>query len=94
MISYQDLESAFSLADDNTDGLITFSEALEATEGNQTRAAERLGISRNGLILRMKRLGIASSTGRPTQKRGFRAEPTPDRLRRPRPSASDDPSEG
>ena len=33
-------------------------QALEATAGNQTRAAGKLGLSRSGLIKRMKRLGI------------------------------------
>ena len=33
-------------------------QALEATAGNQTRAASKLGLSRSGLIKRMKRLGI------------------------------------
>ncbi|MCG6963931.1 MAG: sigma 54-interacting transcriptional regulator [Acidobacteria bacterium] len=32
--------------------------ALEATDGNQTRAAERLGLSRAGLFKKMKRLGM------------------------------------
>ena len=59
--------------DDTTRGLVPrlevlekqwIIEALEAAGGNQTRAAERLEISRNGLIQRMKRLDIASSTGR------------------------------
>jgi DNA-binding NtrC family response regulator len=33
-------------------------EALRATGGNKSRAAKRLGITRNGLALKMKRLGI------------------------------------
>ena len=33
-------------------------EALRATHGNQTRAAQRLGISRNGLLHRIKKLDI------------------------------------
>ncbi|MEM8962765.1 MAG: sigma 54-interacting transcriptional regulator [Acidobacteriota bacterium] len=33
-------------------------QALTATAGNQTRAAERLSLSRSGLIKRMKRLGV------------------------------------
>ncbi|MCG8459616.1 MAG: sigma 54-interacting transcriptional regulator [Holophagales bacterium] len=37
---------------------------LEAQGGNQTRTAEALGISRNGLLQRMKRLRIPTSTGR------------------------------
>ena len=32
--------------------------ALEATAGNVTRAAERLGLSRRGLQLKLKELGI------------------------------------
>lgn len=39
-------------------------EALEATGGNQTRAAERLEISRNGLLQRMRRLDVPTRTGR------------------------------
>lgn len=35
-------------------------EALSATRGNRTAAAQRLGITRNGLALKMKRLGIAA----------------------------------
>jgi DNA-binding NtrC family response regulator len=34
--------------------------ALEATEGNVTRAAEKLGLSRRGLQLKMKELGLRS----------------------------------
>ena len=33
-------------------------EALAAAGGNKTRAAETLGITRNGLAMKMKRLGI------------------------------------
>lgn len=44
MISYVDLKSAFELADDNEDGLITFEEAMEAAEsafsGTQFRGAQ------------------------------------------------------
>jgi transcriptional regulator with GAF, ATPase, and Fis domain len=36
--------------------------ALERTNGNQTRAAELLGLSRFGLQKMMKRLGISAST--------------------------------
>ncbi|MCP4663938.1 MAG: hypothetical protein GY856_51805, partial [bacterium] len=32
--------------------------ALDQTQGNQTRAAKLLGVSRNGLAKRLKRLGI------------------------------------
>ena len=32
--------------------------ALEVTEGNVTRAAERLGLSRRGLQLKLKELGF------------------------------------
>ncbi|MEZ4263794.1 MAG: sigma 54-interacting transcriptional regulator [Polyangiaceae bacterium] len=39
-------------------------EALERTKGNQTRAAELLGVSRYGLQKMMKRLGISTSEGR------------------------------
>jgi len=35
-------------------------EALAATHGNRTAAAQRLGITRNGLALKMKRLGISA----------------------------------
>ena len=46
MISYLDLESAFSLADDNDDGLISFAEAMDATEsafsGTQFHGSEML----------------------------------------------------
>jgi len=46
MISYMDLESAFSLADDNEDGLISFAEAMDATEsafsGTQFHGSEML----------------------------------------------------
>ena len=35
-------------------------EALRATHGNKSRAAESLGITRNGLALKMKRLGLHS----------------------------------
>ena len=46
MISIVDLQSAFELADDNEDGLITFEEAMEAFEsafsGTQFRGAEML----------------------------------------------------
>ncbi|KAL7567648.1 hypothetical protein ACA910_000239 [Epithemia clementina (nom. ined.)] len=46
MISYVDLESAFSLADDDDDGLISFPEAMDATEsafsGTQFHGAEML----------------------------------------------------
>jgi DNA-binding NtrC family response regulator len=33
-------------------------EALVATEGNVTRAAERLGLSRRGLQIKMRELGL------------------------------------
>jgi DNA-binding NtrC family response regulator len=33
-------------------------EALAATEGNVTRAAQALGLSRRGLQLKMKELGL------------------------------------
>jgi hypothetical protein len=46
MISYVDLQSAFELADDNEDGLITFDEAIEAVEsafsGTQFHGAEMI----------------------------------------------------
>lgn len=46
MISYVDLQSAFELADDNEDGLITFEEAMEAVEsafsGTQFHGAEMI----------------------------------------------------
>lgn len=46
MISYVDLQSAFELADDNEDGLITFEEATEAVEsafsGTQFHGAEMI----------------------------------------------------
>ena len=35
-------------------------EALDATHGNRTAAAKRLGITRNGLAMMMKRLGITN----------------------------------
>ncbi len=35
--------------------------ALERTGGNQTQAAKLLGISRNGLTLKLERLGITAS---------------------------------
>ncbi|MFQ5513059.1 MAG: sigma-54-dependent transcriptional regulator [Myxococcota bacterium] len=38
-------------------------EALEVTQGNVTRAARRLGISRRGLQLKLKELGIDRETG-------------------------------
>jgi transcriptional regulator with GAF, ATPase, and Fis domain len=38
-------------------------EALERTEGNQTRAAEQLGLTRRVLKLKMDRYGIPSSSG-------------------------------
>lgn len=34
------------------------SEAMQATEGNQSEAARRLGISRAGLIKKLGRLGL------------------------------------
>ena len=37
-------------------------QALEATEGNQVRAARLLGISRDALRNRMKKFGFLSST--------------------------------
>ena len=36
-------------------------EALEASEGNQLRAASRLGISRQGLINKIRRYGVRAS---------------------------------
>lgn len=36
-------------------------EALNAERGNRTRAAERLGLTRNGLLALLKRLGLAES---------------------------------
>ena len=36
--------------------------ALERTNGNRTEAAKLLGISRNGLAIKMERLGIAAAT--------------------------------
>jgi DNA-binding NtrC family response regulator len=33
-------------------------DALDACEGNQTRAAQRLGISRRALIYKMEKLGL------------------------------------
>jgi DNA-binding NtrC family response regulator len=38
-------------------------QALEATSGNVTRAAERLGLSRKGLQIKMKELGIQKDSG-------------------------------
>ena len=35
--------------------------ALNASAGNQTRAAEQLGISRRALIYKMKKLGVHST---------------------------------
>lgn len=40
--------------------------ALEATHGNQSKAARMLGISRAKLIHRMKTFGISSSRSRPS----------------------------
>ena len=37
-------------------------QALEKTGGNQTRAAKLLGISRNGMAYRLKRLGMENET--------------------------------
>ena len=36
----------------------TIKKALEKTEGNRTKAAEILGITRRGLIYKLKRLGL------------------------------------
>jgi transcriptional regulator with PAS, ATPase and Fis domain len=44
-------------------------QALERTHGNRTRAAALLGISRNGLTIKMERLGLGTKSG---------AAPTPD----------------
>jgi len=33
-------------------------QALEATQGNQTRAAEKLGLTRDALRYRMKKFGM------------------------------------
>ncbi|HLF55746.1 MAG TPA: helix-turn-helix domain-containing protein [Thermoanaerobaculia bacterium] len=38
-------------------------EALVRTGGNQSRAAKLLGITRNGLALKLKRLGITAERG-------------------------------
>jgi DNA-binding NtrC family response regulator len=38
-------------------------QALEATSGNVTRAAERLGLSRKGLQIKMKELGVQKESG-------------------------------
>jgi len=38
-------------------------EALERSEGNQTRAAEQLGITRRVLKLKMDRYGIGTAAG-------------------------------
>ena len=40
--------------------------ALQATAGNQTRAAKKLGISRNGLLHRMKKLALDPEQFRPS----------------------------
>ncbi len=52
-------------------------EALALTGGNQTEAAKRLEISRNGLLKKMKRLGIASSGPPPDFQRTAERLPPP-----------------
>ena len=63
MISYADLESAFSLADDNDDGLISFAEAMDATEsafsGTQFHGSEML---RGTLLLSSSKVADGKDT--------------------------------
>ncbi len=49
-------QTARAAADDAARRMIA--EALAATAGNVTRAAEQLGLSRRGLQLKMKALGL------------------------------------
>jgi len=64
MISIVDIQSAFDLADDNTDGLISFEEAMEAVEsafsGTQFRGAEMV---RETLLLHSSPSKNAPSSG-------------------------------
>ena len=46
--------------------------ALDSTLGNRTRAAQRLGMSRQALHARLRRYGIGSGTGRPGLPAGAR----------------------